>query len=97
MAFYSQDPNLGELLAANLAELTEQTSADLSELSVTWLVYSSSPLDLAASISEADFWQMPQAGASHLGRQLRYPATSQPVNQPAQPASQPRLASRRQL
>jgi hypothetical protein len=48
MAFYSQDPNLGELLAANLAELTEQTSADLSEMSVTWLVYSSSPLDLAA-------------------------------------------------
>ena len=38
MAFYSQDPNLGELLAANLAELTEQTSADLSQLSVTWLV-----------------------------------------------------------
>ncbi|NDA75818.1 MAG: hypothetical protein EBZ96_10960 [Synechococcaceae bacterium WB9_3_282] len=75
MAFYSQDPNLGELLTANLAELTEQTPGDLSELSVTWLVYSSSPLDLAASISEADFWQMPQAGASHLGRQLRYPAS----------------------
>jgi hypothetical protein len=75
MAFYSQDPQLGEQLSTALAEITELAPEELSNISATWLVYNNSPIDIASSLNNEDFWQLPIKGASYQGQQLRYPAS----------------------
>jgi hypothetical protein len=75
MAFYSQDPDLGERLKAALDEITQLIPEELNNLSVTWLVYNSSWLDIAPSLNNEDFWQFPLKGANYQGQQLRYPAS----------------------
>lgn len=75
MAFYSQDPALGNLLQANLQDLAKGRPGLGEQLSVTWLAYASSPLDQAAGLDQADFWRLPLVGASHGGDRLRYPAS----------------------
>ncbi|NDC15137.1 MAG: hypothetical protein EBZ76_08165 [Synechococcaceae bacterium WB9_2_170] len=75
MAFYSQDPALGNLLQANLQDLAQGRPGLDEQLSVTWLAYASSPLDQAAGLDQGDFWRLPLAGASHGGDRPRYPAS----------------------
>ena len=75
MAFYSRDPELGNHLEAVLQQLELERPGLREQLSITWLVYDSSPLDLAAGLSLPDFWGMAPRGAGHLGEQQRYPAS----------------------
>ncbi|MCX5929102.1 MAG: serine hydrolase [Synechococcus sp. LacPavin_0920_WC12_MAG_50_7] len=75
MAFYSQDPQLEEQLSTALAEITQLAPEELSNISATWVVYNNSPIDIASSLNNEDFWQLPIKGASYQGQQLRYPAS----------------------
>ena len=75
MAFYSQDPDLGNHLQASLQDLAQGRPGLEEQLSVTWLAYASSALDQAASLNQDDFWGLPLAGASHGGDRPRYPAS----------------------
>ena len=75
MAFYSRDPELGSRLEAVLQHLEVGRPGLREQLSVTWLVYDSPPLDLAASLSLQDVWALPLRGAGHQGERQRYPAS----------------------
>lgn len=43
--------------------------------SITWLVYDSSPLDLASGLQSFDNWSLPIRGAAHRSDQPRYTAS----------------------
>ena len=75
MAFYSHDPELGSRLEAVLQQLEVGRPGLREQLSITWLVYDSPPLDLAASLSIQDVWALPMRGAAHQGGLQRYPAS----------------------
>ena len=75
MAFYSRDPELGNRLEAVLQQLEVDCPGLREQLSITWLVYESSPLDLASGLSVQDFWGLMPRGVDHQGAQQRYPAS----------------------
>ena len=76
MAFYNLDPAMGETLAHLVNQLASQGRPGLAdELSITWLRYSQSLLDRAASLSGAAFEALPVAGAGWGGERQRYPAS----------------------
>ncbi|MFO0119272.1 MAG: hypothetical protein ACK512_04125, partial [Cyanobium sp.] len=76
MAFYTPDPAMGETLAHLVNQLASQGRPGLAdEISITWLRYSQSLLDRAASLSGAAFEALPVAGAGWGGERQRYPAS----------------------
>jgi hypothetical protein len=76
MAFYSQDPAMGQTLATTLAALAAEGRPGLEErLSITWLRYPESPRGQAERIGPEAFWQQRPPGASVGGGRQRYPAS----------------------
>ena len=75
MAFYRPDSDLNQALAAVLEDFKATRPALDEQLSITWLVYDSSPIDLAAGLDSQDVWSLPIRGAAHRSDQQRYPAS----------------------
>ena len=75
MAFYRPDSDLNQALQAVLQELQTSRPGLEEQLSVTWLVYDSCPLDVASGLQSLDVWSLPIRGAAHRSDQHRYPAS----------------------
>ena len=75
MAFYRPDSDLNQALAAVLEDLKATRPGLDEQLSITWLVYDASPIDLAAGLDSQDVWSLPIRGAAHRSDQQRYPAS----------------------
>ena len=65
MAFYRPDSDLNQALAAVLEDLKATRPGLDEQLSITWLVYDASPIDLAAGLDSQDVWSLPIRGAAH--------------------------------
>lgn len=75
MAFYRPDSDLNQALAAVLEDCKATRPGLDEQLSITWLVYDASPIDLAAGLDSQDVWSLPIRGAAHRSGQQRYPAS----------------------
>lgn len=67
MAFYSQDPALGNLLQANLQDLAQGRPGLDEQLSVTWLAYASSPWTRRLASTKGIFGVCPWPGLAMGG------------------------------
>ena len=56
MAFYRPDSDLTQALHAVLDDLKATRPGLEEQLSITWLLYDSSPIDLAAGLESKDVW-----------------------------------------
>ena len=56
MAFYRPDSDLTQALHGVLEELKATRPGLEEQLSITWLLYDSSPINLAAGLESTDVW-----------------------------------------
>ncbi|KEF42337.1 MAG: hypothetical protein ER33_06555 [Cyanobium sp. CACIAM 14] len=76
MAFYSQDPAMGQTLRQLVGQLRQEGRPGLEEqLSITWLRYGTSLIGSGEPLTREAFWSQPVAGASWAGARPRYPAS----------------------
>ncbi|EAQ76704.1 MULTISPECIES: serine hydrolase [unclassified Synechococcus] len=76
MAFYSPDAAMGAILEGHLQALELQGRPGLaSQVSITWLRYSSSLIGAAEASESSRPWLEPVVGAAWAGSKARYPAS----------------------